>query len=265
MKSKKKIWMFLTIVFASIAVVAVAWLVVYRVKLNRQQDEYNNLKNSVVLNGGDGSQSQTKEVVDLTPYNVPDKRIDFKSLKEKNQDIYAWITIPDTNIDYPVLQHPTDLNYYIDYNMDGTKGYPGCICSQFINSKDFDDFNTVLYGHNMNAGTMFANLHFYKDSEFFNSHPYIYVYTEEGTLVYQVFAAYTFTDIHLLMGFDLTKEEVRQTYIDNIFELSGITDNFNRDVEVTTDSKILSLETCVNNQDDKRYIVAAVLVADARQ
>ena len=114
MKSKKKIWMFLTIVFASIAVVAVAWLVVYRVKLNRQQDEYNNLKNSVVLNGGDGSQSQTKEMVDLTPYNVPDKRIDFKSLKEKNQDIYAWITIPDTNIDYPVLQHPTDLNYYID-------------------------------------------------------------------------------------------------------------------------------------------------------
>ena len=149
--------------------------------------------------------------------------------------------------------------------MDGTKGYPGCIYSQFINSKDFSDFNTVLYGHNMNAGTMFANLHYYKDTEFFNSHPYIYVYTEDGVLVYQVFAAYTFSDVHLLMGFDLTKEEIRQIYIDNIFSLNGINNNFNREVEVTTDSRILTLETCVNNQDDKRYIVAAVLVADGRK
>ena len=117
----------------------------------------------------------------------------------------------------------------------------------------------------MNAGTMFANLHYYKDTEFFNSHPYIYVYTEDGVLVYQVFAAYTFSDVHLLMGFDLTKEEIRQIYIDNIFSLNGINDNFNRDVEVTTDSRILTLETCVNNQDDKRYIVAAVLVADGRK
>ena len=137
--------------------------------------------------------------------------------------------------------------------------------SQFINSKDFSDFNTVLYGHNMNAGTMFANLHYYKDTEFFNSHPYIYVYTEDGVLVYQVFAAYTFSDVHLLMGFDLTKEEIRQIYIDNIFSLNGINNNFNREVEVTTDSRILTLETCVNNQDDKRYIVAAVLVADGRK
>ena len=261
MKSNRKIWLVLTGIFALIAVVAIVWLVSYQIKLKNQQKEYENLRQSVV----NSDLNEADEGVDLSAYNVPDKKIEFSLLKAKNQDVYAWITIPDTNIDYPVLQHPTELDYYLDYNMDGTKGYPGCIYSQFINSKDFSDFNTVLYGHNMNAGTMFANLHYYKDTEFFNSHPYIYVYTEDGVLVYQVFFLYTFSDVHLLMGFDLTKEEIRQIYIDNIFSLNGINNNFNREVEVTTDSRILTLETCVNNQDDKRYIVAAVLVADGRK
>ena len=69
--------------------------------------------------------------------------VDFDKLQtETNADIYAWIYIPDTNIDYPVLQHPTDDTRYLNYNIDGSKGYPGCIYTEKANAKDFSDFNT---------------------------------------------------------------------------------------------------------------------------
>ena len=73
---------------------------------------------------------------------------DFGQLHEQNQDIYAWIVVPGTQVDYPLLQSETD-NYYLDYNLDHSKGYPGCIYTNQCNRKDFSDYNTVLYGHNM--------------------------------------------------------------------------------------------------------------------
>lgn len=198
----------------------------------------------------------------LSEYDVPDKDIDWEELHSQNEDIYAWICIADTKIDYPILQHPSELDYYLDYNIDGSKGYPGCIYSQFVNSKDFTDFNTVLYGHNMKNGTMFAGLHKFEDSEYFADHPYIYVYTEDKVFVYRIFASYTFSSIHLIMGFDLSDENVRQIYIDNIRSLEGLTDNIDDSIEVDTDSRLLTLTTCIANQADKRYNVAGVLVSE---
>ena len=103
---------------------------------------------------------------------IPEKEVDFADLQENtNGDIYAWIHIPDTKIDYPVLQHPTDNSYYLNHNLDGSRGYPGCIYTEDYNKKDFTDPNTVLYGHNMKNGTMFAGLHKYGDSEYLEEHP----------------------------------------------------------------------------------------------
>ncbi|MCM1063454.1 MAG: class B sortase [Eubacterium sp.] len=285
---KKLIYLVLAVLFALAAVAALGYLVYHNGQVRKQQEEYEALLGSMAAaqtpapmptsvplpsadTAGDqdaaapGRETQDGEALaDASSFEIPEKGIDFDVLHETNEDIYAWITIPDTNVDYPVLQHPTELDYYLDYNLDGSKGYPGCIYSQFLNAKDFSDFNTVLYGHNMKAGTMFANLHYYEDPVFFEEHPYVYIYTEEGPLVYQVFAAYAFSNVHLLMGFDLSQESLRELYIDNIFSLEGMNDNFNRDVEVTADSRILTLSTCITNQADKRYLVAAVLVADGR-
>ena len=101
---------------------------------------------------------------------IPDLEVDLQNLRETvNPDIYAWIYVPGTKVNYPVLQHETDDTYYLNYNIDGTKGYPGCIYSEKkYNSKDFTDANAVLYGHNMKNGTMFGSIHRYEDQEFFN-------------------------------------------------------------------------------------------------
>lgn len=69
-----------------------------------------------------------------------------------NPDVYAWITVPGTEI--PILQQPSDNSYYFMHNMDGSYGYPGCIYTENLNSKDFTDNNTVIYGHNMKNDSM---------------------------------------------------------------------------------------------------------------
>lgn len=199
----------------------------------------------------------------LEGYEVPEKDIDFKALQEEqNEHIYAWITVPGTVIDYPVLQHPEEIGYYLDHNLDHSKGYPGCIYSQLYNSKDWDDPMTVLYGHNMKNGTMFAGLHRFGDSEFFEENRYIYIYTEEKTLVYEIFAAYEYTDMDLTLMYIYSSEADYEEYLDGIYDLGGMNNNFNTEIEVTVQDRILTLCTCISSKPNRRYLVQGVLVAE---
>ena len=193
---------------------------------------------------------------------VPEKEIDIPALQEgTNKDIYAWIYIPDTQIDYPVLQHETDDYYYLNYNIDGSKGYPGCIYSEgTYNNKEFTDPNTVLYGHNMKNGSMFANLHKYEDSEFFAEHPYVYIYTEDRLRVYQVFAAYVHGSEHLLYNHNFSDPVMFQRYFEEVMGERSMNGNFSEEVELSGDEHILTLSTCIANKPDNRYLVQGVLI-----
>ncbi|MGN1147559.1 MAG: class B sortase, partial [Lachnospiraceae bacterium] len=229
-KGRKKLNIIIAVLFGVAFLACLVWLVSYGVGLKRAESNLEDLKDAYVIEETEQNKpeteeepaetaSQNTEVTETTEneaiepegaypglegFEVPEKTIDFKALQEEeNADIYAWITVPGTKVDYPVLQHPEDPTYYLNYNIDGSKGYPGCIYTEFYNSKDWDDPNTVLYGHNMKNGTMFASLHYYEDPQFFEEYPYVYIYTEEKVLVYQIFAAYEFSNAHLLLRFNM--------------------------------------------------------------
>lgn len=187
---------------------------------------------------------------------VPKK---LKKAMKKYEDAYAWITIEDTNVDYPIMQHPTDNSYYLEHTIDGVKGYPGSIYTEKCNAKDFSDFNTLIYGHDMMNGTMFKHLHKFEDSKFFKKHDTVTIYTPEGELTYKIFAAVTYDDRHLMHAFNYEKEEERQEFLDSIFGLNGFGNHYREDVEVNTDSHIITLSTCISNKPDNRYLVLAVL------
>ena len=193
---------------------------------------------------------------------IPEKEVDFAELQENtNKDIYAWIYIPDTPIDYPVLQHPTDNSYYLNYNLDGSKGYPGCIYTEDYNGKDFTDPNTVIYGHNMKNGTMFAGLHKYGDSEYLEGHPYVYIYTEDNLLVYEIFAAYQASDEHILYAHDRFQDrKVYGEYIEEILDMRTMGRVLKEDAEVTDESCIISLSTCISGKPNNRFLVQGVLL-----
>ena len=238
----------------------------------KAEDTYSDLQDRVnVTTQADGTGSVepvaddtagTTEVDKLKELGItiPDKHLDWDALHAENADIYAWIYIPGTGIDYPILQHPTEQDYYLDHNLDGSTGYPGCIYTQIRNSKDFTDFATILYGHNMKDGTMFQNLHDYEDKEFFDANPYIYIYTPDKTFVYQIFAAVTFHDRNILLQYDMTVTGNRAGYINDIKACNGMSDQHNDDVTVNTESRIVSLSTCIGASPDKRWIVSGVLL-----
>ena len=188
---------------------------------------------------------------------MPQKNIDWKKMHEINQDIYAWISIPNANIDYPILQHQTDDGYYLSHNIDGTKGYPGCIYTEKSNYKDFKDFNTVIYGHNMKNGMMFRNLHDYEDESYFEKNRYVYIYTEKEKMVFEIYAAYTSDDSHILNTNDFSVESVRKNYLENTIAFAKSSGgNVNDEIEVSSDSIVITLSTCTQNPK-QRYLVKA--------
>lgn len=187
--------------------------------------------------------------------------VDFNFLESVNQDIYSWIYIPNTDISYPVLQSSEDEedDYYLRHNVDGSYGYPGVIYSQKRNRLDYTDSVTVLYGHNMRNGSMFAGLHKYESSDFFDGHKDIYMYTPQKTLHYKVFASLTYDDRLILSYYNdfQDKADVVAFYEESMVAA----DNKDYSVSVYEDSKLLVLSTC-EKDSDKRYLIEAVLVED---
>lgn len=185
--------------------------------------------------------------------------VKFEELQAVNPDIYAWITVPGTVIDYPILQHASDNTYYLMHNIDGSYGYPGCVYTENMNSKDFTDNNTVIYGHNMKNGSMFAQLHKFEDPDFFNENREVLIYLPDEVLHYTIFAAHIYDDRHLLYSFDFTDPEVYQKYLDSIFSTRDMSANIDKDITVTTDDQIITLVTCIGSQPNNRLLVQAVL------
>ena len=231
-KKKKTMYTIIGIASLSVALVCAVIIGVKQYRLWKSQQIYEKLAQSTTVlevNSTEEVQSEEettqalegykKEAVRLmTKYGiqVPEKNIDFDAMhKEISEDIYAWIYIPNTHIDYPVFQHPTDNSYYLEHNIDGSEGYTGCIYTENYNSKDFSDPHTVIYGHNMRDTTMFSDLHLYEDEEFFENNRYVYIYTEDMVYVYKIFAAYQTNNAHQLLNYDFSNKSVVKSYLEN--------------------------------------------------
>jgi sortase B len=220
-------------------------------EVNKPEDDVNDLEDVITE-----PEQKPKEEPAEEPYV---SKVDFASLQQQNEDIYAWLEIPGTVIDYPILQHPTDLEYYLNYTVQRVEGLPGSIYTEYFNNKDFKDFNTVVYGHNMRNGTMFKGLHKYAESSFLQENPYVNIYLPDRTLTYQIFATGEWDDFHILerFGFFATESD-KQAFLT---ELEAIWQN--HDLEVTTASQIITLATCMGNQPENRWIVVAVLIEES--
>jgi len=188
-----------------------------------------------------------------------DPVIDFVGLQAENPDIYAWIQIPETEVDYPILQNEED-NYYLNRNLDGSEGYPGCIYSNNCNGKDFSDFITVLYGHNMKNGSMFAGLHQFKEDDFFEQNDTIYVYTAEARYTYQIYAAAAYSDVYIPMDYDVKLAESVEAFCDSLQSYDDSRKQIRSELTETEENRMLVLSTCIANEGEKRYLVVGKLI-----
>lgn len=185
--------------------------------------------------------------------------IDFAAEQKECADIYAWLEIPGTKITQPVVQHPTDDNYYLDYTIDGVKWTDGAIYTELCTAKDFSDFNTVIYGHNMTDDTMFGGLSAYLDAAYLQAHREIVIYTPSEKRVYRIFAAVVYDDRYLPYAFDQTDPDDCQLFIDSLSETGNENSQVLDDVPVGPESKLLTLSTCYGGRSypNNRYLIVA--------
>lgn len=217
-------------------------------------------------NAGDGYSGIRAEVGTGIPKEKPedgtvDIPIDFTALRERNPDVYAWITIPGTAIDYPVLQRERDNTYYLTHTIDGAESPEGAIYTESYNSRDFEDPNTVIYGHDMANGSMFQNLLNYQDKSFFDANREVLIYTPDAIRQYRIFAAYLYDDRHLMQSFNFEDKEIYRQYLKSVFSIREMGACIDTGQAISDEDKIITLSTCYGNQADRRYLVQAVLIS----
>ncbi len=194
----------------------------------------------------------------------PDKKVDFEALRQRNSDIFAWVTIPDTEVDYPIAFVPKDDTYYLEHDIDRQESKYGAIYVEGYNSANLSDPLTIVYGHNMKDGSMFASLHQFENEAFFDEHPVIRIYMADYMLEYEIVAAYEAGDAHILAQYDFLDETVFAEYLDNIYDVRDLSAKF-RQYKLSTEDRILALVTCVRGKDDARYFVQGVLKSNGER
>ncbi len=182
---------------------------------------------------------------------VPMSRIDLASLQEINTDAIGWIEIAGTSISYPMV-HTTDNTYYLTHTFRKEKNKSGSVFLEAANASDFSDMHTIVYGHNMKDGSMFAGLKNYSKAAYWEAHPYIYLDTADASHCYQIFSCHEANtdDITYTIGFKA--DDTYQTFLDSLKEAS----NYDTGVEVSKEDPILTLSTCTKS-GTKRFVVHA--------
>lgn len=177
-----------------------------------------------------------------------------------NRDMAAWLQIPDTIIDYPVMWTPGDETYYLRRGFDGSKNQNGCLILDTDSCLDPLTTNLIIHGHNMDTGTMFGTLAKYKDESYYQEHKYITLHTEECQRNYEVIAVFrsqvykkSDTVFKFYKFFQADTQEEFDDFYENIMALSiydtGVTAEFG--------DHFLTLSTCSYHVDRGRFVVVA--------
>lgn len=215
---------------------------------------YENNHNRTILD--DAKAVYTKEVT--TTHVNGEVRDELKSLQKLNIDMAGWLTIADTEIDYPILQS-TDNDYYLHHNYKNEKARAGSIFKDYRNTNEFLDKNTIIYGHNMKDGSMFADLRKYLDKDFFKAHP-TFSY-ESGLTNYKVeiFSVYETTTDFYYIETDFPGKQDFADYLEKVKQQSIYKSN----VKVSSKDRIITLSTCDTEKDYEkgRMVIQGKLVA----
>lgn len=185
--------------------------------------------------------------------DYPQINVDFDALREINDDVVGWVYIPDTEINYPVLQGE-DNDQYLYHLLTGAYNGSGSIFLDAGVASDFSGKNSPVYGHNMKNGSMFAGLMDYKSQEFFDQHPKAYLMTPEKNYVVHLFSGYVI---------DTWSNAWDMVFADGKFGewLRDLQSRscFSSTVIPEEDDCVLTLSTCSYEVTEGRFVVHGIL------
>lgn len=197
-----------------------------------------------------------KLVQNITKVEVTPKSnflsVDFDELYKTNNEVVAWIQVPDTNVNYPVVKHKNN-SYYLNHSYDRSWNYAGWIYLDYRN--DIDDLvsNNIIYGHGRVDGSMFGSLRDLLNLD--GSRKVINISTPYNNYIFEIFSVYRIsnTNDYLYTGFDNNEDFLK--FIDSVKDRSLV--KYSLD-EFESSDKILTLATCYDTKE--KFVVHAKLV-----
>ncbi|SHK84577.1 class B sortase [Desulforamulus aeronauticus] len=206
----------------------------------RQPDENHVDSNMAVLGSA--------PMVDISPIYI-----NFNVLEKINSDAAAWLYCPNTVIDYPIMR-ADDYDWYLHHLPDGTYNANGTLFLDYNCPADFSGRLSIIYGHYMKSGKMFGSLAGYKKQEYFERHPYLYLYTRQGN--YRIDLKYG-----CVIGAGEWRDRafMYEVNLNALLAYAASKTTFDSSAECTDGDKFIILSTCSYEFNDARYIVIGVL------
>ena len=240
---REKIRIILCCIFLAIAIYAAYNIIKIQSEYKKSVDAYKKLDNyTIEQTTSETSGESEEEPVKEKPY----PEVDFAGLKS--------VYVPDTEINYPIV-HTSDNDYYLDHLVDRTQNPAGAIFLDTRNPSDFSDLHSIIYGHHMKNGSMFAALKGYKKQDFFDGHKTGYLITQDAAYSIDFFAGHVANVEENAWQLDFDSAEDFSNWIKSLKDISA----FKSDIEPQYGDRIFTLSTCSYEFDDARFVLSGKL------
>lgn len=262
-KLKRIVYSLLLAVFLTVFIGCALYIVDYMVESQQVSGIYNDLSDlRQQYTGNDDTPAATLPdgVIPTLPNGDPDPDYILPELQElyaQNNDLVGWISIPDTKVDYPVVQTPGNANYYLYRNFEGKDSKWGCIyvreaCDVFTPSD-----NVVLYGHHMEDGSMFGALEKYRKKDFWEEHQYITFDTLYERHTYQIIAVFKTTANEGGFSYHTFNNAANEEEFNAFMKKVHSLEYYSTGLTAEYGDMLLTLSTCEYTQDNGRFVVLA--------
>ena len=261
-KQNKVLYYVILVILLGILVFSISKIVSYF----KQQADAENIQDQVItdhitpgdedaatpVTPDDGEGDEDKEPEKKPEPQKPEPEtinVDFAGLTSKYPDVVGYIYSAYTGINYPIVQSSSN-DYYLKHDLDGNVNNNGSIFVEHLNASDFSDHNTIIYGHNMKSGLMFAHLTNYKNQSYYNAHPYFYIYTPTQNYKLNLYAGFVCEHDDEVYTLSLSQSQL---------EAMAAKSTFKSNIGTPT-GNVVTLSTCSYEFDDARYVVVGELV-----
>ncbi|MBR0207918.1 MAG: class B sortase [Oscillospiraceae bacterium] len=203
----------------------------------------------------DGNETSGQQPQDAAPEReVSPVTIDFDSLRAIGGDVIGWICLPHTAINYPVAQ-ARDNEYYLDRFIDGTTSSGGTLFADCVCPSDFSGKNTIIYGHNMKDGSMFALIDDYADQSFYDQYPVMYINTPTKNYRVDIFSCFTTDPVSYVYRAAFASNDDFAAHLRSLLADSEVSCQ----TAVAPEDRIVTLSTCTYTGEDVRFVVCGKL------
>lgn len=266
---KEKLRTALIVLLAAVFLISAAMMVRQQIQYQKIVADSDEAAQIAGLQNGEAPQQSTSprpvssakpEQPEIPPEPLPEEardlaNIDLEALRAVNEDVVGWIAIPNTELSYPLMQG-ADNQYYLSHNWKGEPSSGGSVFLESTANRDLTSFHTIVYAHRMRNDTMFGTLKYYKDPDYWQEHPTIYIVLDDTLYCYDIFSAQEASVKGIVYRLDIEENQLEEEFLQYCIENSVI----DTGLIPEANDRILTLSTCTGNGHANRWVIHTVLL-----